>query len=444
VGDIETWRSSRASRSAAGLLLLTLAAACTRDNPIYEGSEAATTSSGSSSGSGSTGAATTGGPTDSGSATDSGESSTGVGPEPACGDGMLAPRELCFEIQLIDLDGPAGSMPLAVADVDGDEIDDVIFARPNEGRTQVLAGSSAGLTPPMIDLGPGVHAPSVLVVSDLDGMGVPDYVLAGETNDGEVLLLRGATAPLTSEVTLGFPERYSGVALGRFDEGESLDVVVTLRGADKLIGFFDDGSMGPPDIDHPLCEGSSDVAAGNLRGDERLEVVVTCAGSNSVEVRYNVTVELPANNLATGMTYSDPGPATQPRAVALHDWNGDERLDVLVAREGTDEVAIYLNDGEGGLAAPVAHAVGPHPRDLAAADFDGDGRIDVVLAHPGEDMLSILRQSGTDEAPSVVLFPAMGGRPWAVATGDVNGDGAPDVIASMSDVPQLMVLLSNP
>ena len=134
----------------------------------------------------------------------------------------------------------------------------------------------------------------------------------------------------------------------------------------------------------------------------------------------------PARHFAAG-----PGPV----ALAVGDLNGDDRPDLVTASSKGDSVRVLLGNGRGGFASgPLSRsATGADPASLALADFNGDGKLDVVTGNGTDAMISVLLGSGdggfvsrTDFAVGPApLLPS----PMVVAVGDFNGDGHPDVVA---------------
>ncbi|WAS90642.1 FG-GAP repeat domain-containing protein [Nannocystis punicea] len=126
-------------------------------------------------------------------------------------------------------------------------------------------------------------------------------------------------------------------------------------------------------------------------------------------------------------------------ALVVADLDGDDDLDVAVARPG--EVEILLGDGQGGLAPggvfPTGLA-GDEPVQLAAADFDGDGELDLAVLRlfvVGE--LALL--FGQDAVFAAPVPGQLGLQPLALWAGDVDGDGAVDLAAHSGDGGKLVV-----
>lgn len=116
----------------------------------------------------------------------------------------------------------------------------------------------------------------------------------------------------------------------------------------------------------------------------------------------------------------------QASQVVTADFNNDGRLDSAVV---TNDVLVYLNTGDGQMAAPVTYAAGSAAKAVRAADVTGDGFVDLIIARPSMNVLSILRNkgNGTFDAPVNV---ATGNAPSDVAVADLDGDTRLDLVAA--------------
>src|SRR5439155_24546538 len=122
---------------------------------------------------------------------------------------------------------------------------------------------------------------------------------------------------------------------------------------------------------------------------------------------------------------------TQPRAVATGDFNSDGKLDLVVVNFGdpsvnnNGSVSILLGNGDGTFQ-PANNAVaGKNPSSIAVGDFDGDGRLDIVTVNSGNTVSALLGNGdGTFQAH---VDYGTGSGPDSVAVGDFNADGRPDL-----------------
>ncbi len=138
-------------------------------------------------------------------------------------------------------------------------------------------------------------------------------------------------------------------------------------------------------------------------------------------------------------------PGATAVAMAVGDFNGDHKQDLVMATSPTSSVTVYLGtdrkrrplklrDGivEGQAAQPadfqtgVAYAVGNYPTSIAVADFNGDGSMDIVTENDLDGTVSVLLGKGDGTFQPAVTYAA-GSNLRALAVGDFNGDGNADI-----------------
>jgi hypothetical protein len=119
----------------------------------------------------------------------------------------------------------------------------------------------------------------------------------------------------------------------------------------------------------------------------------------------------------------------RPYAIAVGDFNGDPRPDLVVANVTSNTVSVLLANADGSFQPARSFATGAAPSTLMFGDFNGDGRNDLVTI---DDVgLSLLLGNGDG-----TLQPArtIGDAAYrTVATGDLTGDGRFDLVANDHD-----------
>lgn len=77
------------------------------------------------------------------------------------------------------------------------------------------------------------------------------------------------------------------------------------------------------------------------------------------------------------------GAGVGPAAVAAGDLNGDGRLDVVVTNLRATTVSVLLGNGDGTFQAHADFPTGAFPNSVAIGDLDGDGKPDLAVANFG-------------------------------------------------------------
>ena len=182
-------------------------------------------------------------------------------------------------------------------------------------------------------------------------------------------------------------------------------------------------------------------AVGDFDGDGKADLAIVDQNSN------NVTVLL--GNGAGGFAPSSNSPfgtGMQPSAIAVADFNGDGKSDLVVANFNAGTVTVLLGDGTGSFAeasgSPVT--VGTGPFFVVVADFNGDGRADLAVANHGSGSVSVLLGDGTGSfAPASGTPLTAVSVPDAVAAGDFNGDGIADLAVANHGNSKVSIFLGD-
>jgi FG-GAP-like repeat/FG-GAP repeat len=316
---------------------------------------------------------------------------------------------------------PVGAGPRAVVtgDFNGDGLLDLVTANQSSNTVSVLLGKGDGTFQQAQNFDTGA-GPQSLAVGDFNGDGKLDLVTVN-ANDVSVLL---------------------GAGNGAFQVPQSL----------VLPGQFPPGYTGST----ALPQAPTSVAVGDLNGDGKLDLAVrgvtaftVLTGSGYNGNYYTTTYNDGYVNvlLGNGVASFTPKAAYHldngdPSALALRDFNGDTRLDVVAVTTSGSGVSVLPGNGDGTLQAPVHSASGVGFNSVVTGDLNGDGKLDLVTRSSDGNGVFVQKGNGdgTFQAPADIPLPGLflanysgveplplPQHPEAVVVGDLNGDGKLDL-----------------
>ncbi len=188
------------------------------------------------------------------------------------------------------------------------------------------------------------------------------------------------------------------------------------------------------------------IATGDLDGDGKLDMAAVNYGSNTLSVFRNISSSgsITSSSFATKVDFTT---GTFPIAVSITDFDGDGKLDIVVANYGGHSVSVFRNTSTTGsittssFAAKVDFATGLQPTSIAVGDFNKDGKPDIATANPGHNTFSVLQNTASSGSITTNSFAAKvdftigsGASPQLITVGDIDGDGRLDIATANSSI----------
>jgi hypothetical protein len=374
-----------------------------------------------------------------------------------------------------------GPSEVAVADLDRDGTPDLVVTDALSNTVSVLLGNGDGTFQASRQFAVGAFAPTIagigngipnfgraVAVADVTGNGIPDIIVTNyASGDISVLLGRG-DGTFEPQRRFNATAGVFAMAVGDLNGDSIPDLVVVGSTASQgevavLLGRGD-GTFRPPLL-FPSPVSDSDVfptvtvRIADLNRDGRNDLAIASGLTTTIHI-------LLGNGDGTFRPaggYQSLGPG-----LAVADLNGDGILDVVNAQQTNDAVTYLLGEGDGTLHGAQTLPAGQSPIAVAVADFgsavqlsDGstapgppDGHPDLIVADVG------LTLTTTFGPPAIVLLPgqvdAQGrfagfGAPLTLAApkapqdlqvADLNGDGVPDIVVVDRD--GILVIFGKP
>ena len=333
----------------------------------------------------------------------------------------------------------------------------LVAARANHTEPATAFG-----TPTQIAAG---DIPVGIATGDFDGDGLADLAFADQAT-GTVRVQRGTGdgSTFVSSVTPPVGGRLIGLAAGTIDGDARTDLAVVsddgvrvLRSLGLVDGALAFSTHGP--FSAGLHTSPEHVAVAQHDGSGGADLVVAGHYASPAEPEsagfVNVLLQAGTLDFAAGTPYPH---RDAPSALAAGDLSGDGRAEIVVGFEYSSAATVHVNPANGSANLQfedVTYVSTPlHTRSLTLADASGDGVPDVMAAgwsdpHFGQSYSSFtvsrtIREGGLGFAFLVGIdhtgSPEFAGAHVSVCTAaDVDGDGDPEIIATAPLGPSLAV-----
>ena len=272
--------------------------------------------------------------------------------------------------------------------------------------------------------------------ADFDGDGKIDLAIVDRT-DNKLFVYKNnstvSTISFASEIVYGVGTQPSKVVTGDVDGDGKIDIVCANKG-DNTVSVFRNTSVPgtisfASKLDFVTDDGPLDVALGDFNGDGRLDIVTVNNASlpSYVSILQN-TGSQGSISFGTKLRINLTFPATH---INVADLNGDSKVDIVLISISTNTLSFLTNISSGSAISffsPVTQNTGTTPGDIAVADLDGDTKPDITVTNFSSNTISIYRNTSIGTTTSFASK-----NDWSVTGADhvtifdADGDGKVDI-----------------
>ena len=304
---------------------------------------------------------------------------------------------------------------IKLADLDGDGLLDVVAALTNSVSVDVFRNTSTSGAPSFAGRQSfavsGSFVSSVIGIADFDGDAKPD-VAATLLTGNAVAVIRNTSAigTISFAAASSFAVGAAPTGLVASDlDGDGLVDLATANSGFDFVSTYSGTTASllrntsvPGSISFAtqatITTGSGpiDIAAGDIDGDTKPDLVVTNLNAGTFSAFRNVASSgtLATASFSTKVDYTAGSGAT---GIAMGDLNGDGKLDVAVSNVFASTFSLFRNKAGSGtftsstFATKTDYATGANPTTVTIGDLDGDKYPEIVAGNQGSNTITIIK-----------------------------------------------------
>lgn len=391
-----------------------------------------------------------------------------------------------------------GSRPysVAVGDFNNDTHSDIIVANFGTNSVGVLLGYGDGQFAHPLIFSLNSSRPLFLVVGDLNNDSAQDVVMANYGTATIAILFGMNDGSFRTHYVyeMNYDSVPYSLALADINNDHHLDIVVVNYGTSELVIFLANQNQSFSIHKYWTSPGShpTSVTTGHFNTDGILDIAVAYSGTNCIGIFLGQE-----NGIFTNQTIYSIDVDSQAQFIAVNDFNNDTYADIIVVDSKHNNILVLHGHGNGSFSIKTRHSTGfsSDPSAVVIGDFDNDQKPDVAISNNGTNNILLLTayrifpaatravymtDDGTvsksidladfnhDNYLDVVICDDFGGNtevflnfgnrtfrnkriqnigsssePNFVITGDVNNDHHPDIVVALDDDNTIRILLGD-
>ncbi|CAF0997315.1 unnamed protein product [Adineta steineri] len=167
--------------------------------------------------------------------------------------------------------------------------------------------------------------------------------------------------------------------------------------------------------------------AADLNNDNRMDIIVANSGANNI----GIFISNLDGTYQDQQTYST-GDKSRPYSLATNYFNNDNYLDIVVANYDAHNIGIFFGYGNGTFKNQSIFSTGSaHPLFIAAADLNNDNQSDLVIIHYGTNSIGIYLGKGNGSFQDGIIYSTgYDSIPNSLAIADINKDNHLDIVVA--------------
>ncbi|CAF2552884.1 unnamed protein product [Rotaria sp. Silwood2] len=169
------------------------------------------------------------------------------------------------------------------------------------------------------------------------------------------------------------------------------------------------------------------IAVGDFNNDNLIDIVVANSGSNTIDIFLSRD-----NGTFMDQNIHTAGSQSSPYSVVTNDFNSDSFIDIAVANYRTNNVGMFFGYGNGTISTQTPFSTGSsHPFFIKTGDFNNDNRSDIVIANHGTNSIGVYLGRGDGSFQTEKrFFTGYDSVPYSIDVNDFNNDNNLDIVVA--------------
>ncbi|MBD0371090.1 MAG: VCBS repeat-containing protein, partial [Pyrinomonadaceae bacterium] len=255
--------------------------------------------------------------------------------------------------------------------------------------------SGPGGTPVITSLSSYINGSAFVRAADFNNDGNLDLVVSGRYSGGFVTMLGDGAGNFTF-IPGNYFSNAGDMAVGDFNKDGKADFALV---SDKIYILLGDGAG---HFNNAMSLSVADfvygLTIGDFNKDGKTDIAVA---RNSTQKNLTIFLASAGSNFGFDAAKDYDAPVASPRAVTTADFNNDGNADLATANGSSYNVTVFAGDGAGNFLPGIPFDLGVDLGSIAAGDFNGDQKIDLLMASGWTNSVHLILNNYTTPKPTL-------------------------------------------
>ncbi|CAF1468490.1 unnamed protein product [Adineta steineri] len=346
---------------------------------------------------------------------------------------------------------PTQSYPVwvVVNDLNNDNILDIVVANYGLNNVGILFGYGNGSFRDLITLSTGDNSgPISIVTGDMNNDKWIDIIVANVNSKTVGLFLGNGNGTFLSQITYstGSQSQLMAISIADLNNDTLLDIIVVDAGSgNNNVGVFYGYGAGKFTVYNTYATGLNSypcsIVICDFDNDARLDMAIIYSGEDSI----GIMLQRKSKPFATPLLIPT-GEDSRPMSVAVGYFNNDNHLDFTIANSGTNNIGIFLGDGNGEFSEQMTYSTGNNstPISIAVGHFNNDTYLDIIVANEQTNTIMIFQGYGNGTITLLSIYSTgAGSAPSSLSIKDLNNDNYLDIAVTNFNSNEIVVFIGS-